>query len=68
MKRIESNIVIQTMCLLRQIIYLYNKCFVKVEPFVIERIFEYPVSQEAKERMSFEERYEGFAVDLIKVI
>ena len=56
------------MCLLRHIIYLYNKCFVKVEPFVIERIFEYPVSQEAKERMSFEERYEGFAVDLIKVI
>ncbi|XP_023349086.1 glutamate receptor ionotropic, kainate 2 isoform X2 [Eurytemora carolleeae] len=36
------------------------------EPFVIERIFDYPVSPEAKERMSFEERFEGFCVDLIK--
>jgi len=39
----------------------------KTEPFVIERIFDYPVSPEAKERMSFEERFEGFCVDLIKV-
>jgi hypothetical protein len=37
-------------------------------PFVMERIFDYPVTPEAKERMSFEERYEGFCVDLIKVI
>jgi hypothetical protein len=33
----------------------------------MERIFDYPVTPEAKERMSFEERYEGFCVDLIKV-
>jgi len=36
------------------------------EPFVIERIFDEKVTQEAKQRMSFEERYEGFCVDLIK--
>merc|ERR1719495_922533 len=39
-----------------------------VEPFVIERLFDYPVSPEAKERMSFEERYEGFAVDLLRFL
>ena len=39
----------------------------QTEPFVIEREFDYPVSLEAKERMSFQERYEGFCVDLIKV-
>ena len=33
----------------------------------MERIFDYPVTPEAKERMSFEERFEGFCVDLIKV-
>jgi len=38
------------------------------EPFVIEKIFDYPHSQEAKERMSFEERYEGFSVDLTKAL
>ena len=37
-------------------------------PFVMERIFDYPVTPEAKERMSFEERFEGFCVDLIKVL
>ena len=33
----------------------------------MERIFEHQVTPESKERMSFEERYEGFCVDLIKV-
>ena len=49
-------------------VFVYSSQFIfKTEPFVIERIFDYPVSPEAKERMSFEERFEGFCVDLIKV-
>lgn len=30
--------------------------------------FDPPITPEALERMSFEEKYEGFCVDLIKVL
>jgi len=35
-------------------------------PYVMERIFDPPVLEETRDRMAFEERYEGFCVDLIK--
>eukprot|EP00092_Neocalanus_flemingeri_P008205 GFUD01008847.1.p1 GENE.GFUD01008847.1~~GFUD01008847.1.p1 ORF type:complete len:922 (+),score=198.85 GFUD01008847.1:309-3074(+) len=36
------------------------------DPYVMKKIFDPPVSPEALQRMSFEEKYEGFCVDLIK--
>jgi len=37
-------------------------------PYVMEKEFGPEVTQEAKDRMSFLERYEGFCVDLIKAL
>jgi len=36
------------------------------DPYVMSKIFEPAISPEALQRMSFEEKYEGFCVDLIK--
>jgi len=36
------------------------------DPYVMHKIFDPPISPEALQRMSFEEKYEGFCVDLIK--
>ena len=33
----------------------------------MHKIFNPPISPEALQRMSFEEKYEGFCVDLVKV-
>ena len=33
----------------------------------MHKIFDPPISPEALQRMSFEEKYEGFCVDLVKV-
>ena len=33
----------------------------------MHKIFHPPISPEALQRMSFEEKYEGFCVDLVKV-
>ena len=38
------------------------------DPYVMHKRFDPPISPEALERMSFEEKYEGFCVDLIKVL
>jgi len=38
------------------------------DPYVMEREFDHTVTQEAKARMSFLERYEGFCIDLIKAL
>ena len=41
---------------------------VQNDPYVMHKRFDPPISPEALERMSFEEKYEGFCVDLIKVL
>ena len=33
----------------------------------MHKIFDPPISPEALQRMSFEEKYEGFCVDMVKV-
>ena len=38
------------------------------DPYVMHKKFDPPITPEALERMSFEEKYEGFCVDLIKVL
>ena len=37
------------------------------DPYVMHKLFDPPISPEALQRMSFEEKYEGFCVDLVKV-
>jgi len=36
------------------------------DPYVMHKIFDPPIAPEALQRMSFEEKYEGFCVDLVK--
>ena len=33
----------------------------------MHKLFDPPISPEALQRMSFEEKYEGFCVDMVKV-
>ena len=35
-------------------------------PYVMEKEFDPEITEEAKNRLSFLERYEGFCIDLIK--
>ena len=42
--------------------------FTQNDPYVMWKKFDPPITPEALERMSFEEKYEGFCVDLIKVV
>jgi len=38
------------------------------DPYVMGKLFDTPITPEALQRMSFEEKYEGFCVDLIKAL
>lgn len=47
---------------------LFTTSSTQNDPYVMDKKFDPPITPEALERMSFEEKYEGFCVDLIKVI